>query len=293
MTIKDHALIVSLSICKPQMTQKDQKATIDAERANNAHGAGQYRKDLYPRSLIQPILTLESSARAYMASTTYPWNMGEYLLPTGRFMTFADRMGKFELEFNQAVTAFLNNWANVMAHAQATQGALFDPAAYPDLTDLRSDFRFRVSYRPVTDAADFRVSMQEDEIALLKAQAEVAAKESMDTLMREPLERLREVVAKLSEVASRADREVVNKRTGATEIRPPIFRDSVCDNIIDEINLLRDFAGVLPDDIMQLADAVQRAVPSPQALRDDPVARTTTKMQANNLLSAIDQLLED
>lgn len=293
MSIKNNALIVSLSIFKPQMTQKDHKATIDAERANDAHGAGQYRKDLYPKSLIQPILTIESSARAYIETTAYPWNRGEYLLPTARFMSFAERMGKYELEFNQAVTAFLNNWANVMDRAKESQGALFDPGAYPDLSQLKAQFRFRVAYRPVTDAGDFRVSMQEDEIALLKSQAEAAAKESMDALMREPLARLREVVARLAEVAAKSDREVVNKKTGAVEVRPPIFRDSVCDNIIDEINLLRDFAGVIPDDIMELADSVQRAVPSPQTLRDDPVARTTTHMQANNLLSAIDQLLED
>lgn len=293
MSIKNNALLVSLSIYKPQMTQKDYKATIDAEQANNAHGAGQYRKDLYPKSLIQPILTVESSARGYIMSTTYPWNYGEYLLPTARFMEFADRMGKYELEFNQAVTAFLNNWANVMDRAKEAQGALFDANAYPDLTQLRAEFRFKINYRPVTDAADFRVKLQEEEIALLQEQAEQAAQESMNLLMKEPLLRLREVVAKLAEVASRTDREVVNKRTGATEVRPPIFRDSVCDNIIEEINLLRDFAEVLPDHVKEIADAVQHAVPSPQAMRDDPTARATTRMQATNLLSAIDQLLED
>lgn len=293
MSIKDHALIVSLSIHKPQMTQKDHKATIDAEQANNAHGAGQYRKDLYPKQLIQPILTIESSARAYMETMSYPWNRGEYLLPTARFMDFADRMGKYELEFNQAVTAFMNNWANVMDRAKESQGALFDPNAYPDLTHLRAQFRFRVAYRPVTDATDFRVALEADEMQRLTEQAQQAVKESMDALMREPLARLREVVARLAEVAGKQDRKAINKRTGVEEVRPPIFRDSVCDNIIDEINLLRDFAGVIPDDILEVADAVRQAVPSPQVLRDDPVARTTTHMQATNLLAAIDQLLED
>ncbi len=293
MSIKNHALIVSLSICKPQMTQKDHKATGDAERANNAHGAGQYRKDLYPKSLIQPILTIESSARAYMETTAYPWNRGEFLLPTPRFMQFADRMGKYELEFNQAVTAFLNNWANVMNYAKVTQGALFDPNAYPDLSDLKNDFRFKVAYRPVTDHTDFRVAMQEEEIATLKAQAEANARESMDALMREPLTRLREAVARLAEIAAKSDRVVVNKKTGAEEVRPPIFRDSVCDNIIDEINLLRDFTGVLPDEIQTLADTIHSAVPSPQALRDDPDARAVAHKNATNLLAAIDDMLED
>ena len=45
MSIKNNAFLVSLTVNKPQMTQKDIKATADAEFANSAHGAGQYRKD--------------------------------------------------------------------------------------------------------------------------------------------------------------------------------------------------------------------------------------------------------
>ena len=35
-TLKDKALLVSLSVRKPQLTKKDYKATADAEIANNA-----------------------------------------------------------------------------------------------------------------------------------------------------------------------------------------------------------------------------------------------------------------
>ncbi len=293
MSIKDNALLVSLTVNKPQMTQKDQKATTDAERANDAHGAGQYRKDLYPKSLIQPILTVEGAARAYMESTTYMWTRGEYLLPTSRFMTFAERMAAYELEFNQTVTVFLNNWANVMDKAKLAQGALFDPGAYPDLTDLRNDFRFRVMYRPVVDAGDFRVQMQEEELSLLRQQVEEATRESMNAILRMPLERLKEVVAHLHEVTGRPDRKVINKRTGAEEIKPPIFRDSVCEKIIDEIALLHDFAEVLPPNVLAVAKTTANILPKPQDLRDDPEKRSVVNQQAQKLLSVIDNMLED
>ena len=214
MSIKDHALIVSLSVSKPQMTKKDDKATRDAESANNAHGAGQFRKDLYPKTLVQPIMQVESAARAYIESTTYPWTRGENLLPTAKFMDFTARIGKFELEFEQCVTAFLNNWSNVMMLAQNSQGGLFDPNAYPDLTDLRRSFRFRINYRPVTDMGDFRVSMQEEELSTLRQQVEEATKESMNAIMRAPLERLKQVVARLHDVTGKGEREIINKRTG-------------------------------------------------------------------------------
>lgn len=293
MSIKNHALLVSLSVSKPQMTKKDEKATVSAEVANNAYGAGQYRKDLYPKALVQPIMTVESAARAYIESTTYMWSRGEYLLPTAKFMEFTERIGKFQLEFDQCVTAFLNNWSNVMQQAQQRQGDLFDPTAYPDLSDLKNDFRFRVMYRPVTDAQDFRVAMQDDEMDALRVEVEQATKESMNNMLRAPLERLKDVVQKLHDVTGKTERETVNKKTGATEIKPPIFRDSVCENIAAEIDLLRAFADILPDNINDLAKTVVDVTPHPQQLRDNPDKRKEVNVQTAALLDSINSMLED
>jgi hypothetical protein len=293
MSIKNHALLVSLSVSKPQMTKKDDKATRDAESANNAHGAGQFRKDLYPKSLVQPILTVESSARAYIESVTYMWTRGEYLLPTAKFMEFTERIGKYQVEFDQCVTAFLNNWSNVMQQAQTSQGELFDANAYPDLTDLKSDFRFRVNYRPVTDAGDFRVQMQDDEMDALRAEVETATRESMNNMLRAPLERLKEVVQRLHEVTAKGDREVLNKKTGVIDLRPPIFRDSVVDNIMEEINLLHAFADVMPDNVLAIAKEIADTTPHPQQLRDNPVARQEVNTQTAALLNSINAMLEE
>lgn len=291
MSIKQHALLVSLSVSKPQLTQKDEKATYDAEVANAAANAGQYRKDLYPKHLIAPIVAVESSARAYMAGTTYPWARSADLLPTARFMDFADRMGKYELEFSQCVTAFLNNWNNVMREAQARQGNMFDASVYPDLTDLRAQFVFRVAYRPVTDVGDFRVAMQEDELSLLRETVERDMQASMAGMMQEPLKRLRGVVEKLAS-ATGNDRTKVDKKTGATVIAAPIFRDTLIDNITHEIRLLKDFADLLPDDIKQLAIvASDTCTPHPDGLRVDPELRRKTNINAKSLLAAIEELM--
>jgi hypothetical protein len=293
MSIKDHAILVSLTVNKPQMTVKDEKATRDVERANNAIDAGQFRKDLYPKALIQPISTVESSARAYMESRTYMWARGEFLLPSLRFMPFADRMAKYEVEFNQGVIAFLNNWANVMRRAQENQGALFDPSSYPDLSTLRAGFRMKVNYRPITDYGDFRVSMQEEELSALRSQVEQATTESMNTLLRSPLERLRKVVAHLHETTGKQDRTVVSKRTGQADVKAPIFRDSVVDNIIEEVAMLTELAVIMPPALMQLAEDIIEVTPSAETLRNDPVKRLLTHNESANLLTAIDSMLED
>ena len=115
----------------------------------------------------------------------------------------------------------------------------------------------------------------------------------MNAVLRAPLERLKEVVARLHEVTGRTDREIINKKTGAVEVRSPIFRDSVCENIAEEINLLHDFAGILPDDILSLAKTVADTTPHPQQLRDDPEKRKEVNIQTTALLASINSMLED
>jgi hypothetical protein len=291
MSIKNNALLVSFACGKPQLTKKDDKATHDAESANNAHGAGQFRKDLYPKHLIAPISAVESSVRAFIDSTTYPWSRGEYLLPTLRFMAFMDRVAKYEIEFNQAVTAFLNNWSNVMVQAQQSQGALFDASVYPDLSTLRDEFRFRVSLRPVTDTTDFRVKLSEEQMELLREKVEAEVQESTSRTMAEPLKRLREHIERLREVAAKPDRTTINKRTGYEEVKAPIFRDSVVDNIIEEIKLLREFDEILPQAMLDLADEIHDAVPGPNALRDSPEVRKSAVTISTSLLASIDEML--
>lgn len=290
MSIKDNALLVSLSITKPQLSAKDDKATGDAERANNAQGAGQYRKDLYPKHLIAPIQEVESEARIYMRSTTYPWSRGDSLLPATRFMQFADRMATYEVQFMQNVTAFLNNWANVQLAAQQAQGGLYDPGQYPDLSEIRNRFSFRVLYHPVTDTRDFRVQLQEQELERLRETTERQMVDALDDILKEPLRRLREVV---SAVATRTgtDRTVVTK-DGGIEVRAAVFRDSLIENLVEEIALLKDFAPMLPANVVALADEASTNLHvAPEALRTDPDLRKRVSVDAKKLLGAIEEML--
>ena len=293
MSIKDNALIVTLSVGKPQMTKTDERGTSAAERANNAHNAGNYRKNLYPQQLVKPLRAVESAARSYIESVTYPWARGEYLLPTVRFMEFAERIEKYEIEYSLCATAFLNNWANVMYQAKVQQGDMFDDNAYPDVSELKRRFKFIVNYKPVTDMSDFRVSIQDSERDKLTQVVESNTKQAMEDMMRAPLERLREVVAKLNETMIKPEREVLNSRKQIIEVKPPIFRDSVVDNIMHEITLLQDFADILPAEITNVATMATAVVHDPNMLRNSSDLRVQTHIDTSALLGEIDALLED
>ena len=292
MSLRENALLVSLTVRKPQMTVQDDKATRDAEDANNANGAGHYRKDLYPKNLMQPITTVESSARAYIDRMTYMWDRGRSLLPTASFMEFTQRIGQYELEFSQAVTAFLNNWNNVMHQAKSNQGGLFDASGYPDIDELRAGFKMRITYAPVPATNDIRVTMSEDALTILRSQVEEEITENMTAVLREPLERLRKTVARFNEAMGKEERVSVDKR-GIETVKPPIFRDSIVENIHEEITMLLTLADALPPQTVAFARNLAEKLPTPQALRDDTGKREEAHVNTKHLLTAIDSLLED
>lgn len=293
MSLKNNAMIVSLTVGKPQMTKTDMQATDIAETALNSKDAGHFRKELYPKRLMQPIKSVETAARTYMNTVAYTWDRGDFILPNTKFMVFAEEMAKYELQFDQCVTGFLQNWVNVLSEAEVTQGDMFDAADYPDVSELRRRFRFDINYKPVTDSSDFRISLQDEELSALKEKVEAQTKLQMEDLMREPLERLRAVVSRLHQTAGKEERAVLNPRTGKTEVKPPIFRDTVCENIVHEINLLKEFASILPEGIVELATSAAAKIPSAEVLRNSQVIRDKTVENTSDLLGAINALLED
>jgi len=284
------ALRVSLTVTKPQLTAKDDKATADAETANNAAGAGQYRKDLYPKHLIAPISQIETAARAYITAHTL-----DGILPTARFMDFAAAIAPYEVQFNQAVTVFLNNHVKVLSEAQRTQGALFDPSLYPDLTEMRQRFSWRLRYSPCADHskfADILAPMECAAQALLTDAIREQVAEEQTSLTLNALNKLRDSVGLLCSASQREDRAVVNKKTGGIDVRPPRIRSAVVDNITEAAALIDSYAQALPPTVPQLVDRARiLAATGVQCLKENPEARKVTHAASALLLADIDEMM--
>lgn len=270
-SLKDQAMLVSLNITKPQMTKKDKKATVDAEVANNASGAGAYVKRLFPKHLIDPIIQVENEARGYMYNYTLPWNKGLHLLPSTRYMEFAMQMRKHELAFSQAVTAFLNNYANVMVEAQKSQGQLFDASEYPDLSDLRERFSMRTRYFPIADTKDFRLEVEKEVMAEIRKEAEESMKDALAETMREPYRRLYEAVARIHTQCAKADSRIY---------------DSLMDNLDHLLDILPalNFAG--DKQLDELLEQCRETISvHPETLRTDPDIKASVAERAQTIMS--------
>ena len=160
-------------------------AAKDAARVNKHLLAG--RKEL---EVIQQHI---NAARTYVYESTLPWSdSGIRLLPTKNFMTFNERMGKFEQEFADLVNDFVDVYPSLITAQAMALGDMFDRSEYPSPQEVAHKFSFRVNYMPVPNAGDFRVDVGNEAQAELQKKLSALADERIALAMEDAKSRLKE-----------------------------------------------------------------------------------------------------
>lgn len=267
--IANRVLLVSLTVTKPQLTKTDKRGTRAAEDALMAAGAGNFVKRLYPKHLIDPIVQVESEARAYVTSCTRMWLKGVYMLPSSRYMTFAKQMGDYQLKFNQSVTAFMNNITNVMTEAQTAQGAMFDASEYPDLSHLRDQFSFTPRYFPFAEQGDFALDMDDEDLEHLRLQAKEQAISMYAESTAELYERLFKAVSRVVSV------------TSAEKVR---IHDSLMDSLTDLVEVLPELNITNDANLSSLIAEAKELIVDPNMLRASEDIVANVKEQAEDIM---------
>lgn len=234
--LEDMCVLVTIKSGKPQLTKKDRNATRAAEHEMNAQdGAGSYTKLLYPKPLIQPIVAAEQRVRNYVKSFCTVLDRNMWIAPK----SFRQRIyeGGYELingEYKLAVDAFLINYGQVLHAAQVQQGDMFDSSVYPNVSQVREQFRMDIKVWPM-----FRLnSLAVDEYgAMLEQQMETTLKNALADNMRDILGRMSEVVGSIaSKLHTKLNEDGKHAR----------FHDSLMENldhlleVVPELNFTKD-----------------------------------------------------
>lgn len=292
MSIKTKAVLVSCHITGPTKTKTDKQASEEVAASKNAaRKSTRVVNDLYPKHLISPIEKAEGRARNLLQTgPLYPWKRNQFLLPMEEFMEFATLAGEVELEHSQAVTAFMNNYLNVQAEAQADLGDMYDASVYPDATELRNQFTLVFEYDPVTDDRDFRVQVSEEEEAELRKKAGESAKRRYQRLAEQPAKALGATLEKLITKMLEPERPVMDKKTGTLkEMAAPIFRDTLFENVLSECDLILSFGDdiLLPEHVA-MARKIKAELPTPKSARSDKSVRDMIAHAAKQWLAELD-----
>ena len=231
MSIASSAVLVELniSVWPANKVDREMTETVNAN-ASAVRDASQTRKNLFAgTTLRKDIEKLAARIRLYHNQHTMPWaDKGQRLLPTKLFMEYKQTMNNYEAQFKQMCDNFFIAYPQLVNEAQTHLGTMYRATDYPDLTNVREKFGFRMAIDPIPESGDFRLDIATHDLEEIKQNYEAKFDERLAEAMRTPWERLHSVLTAMSEKLKDEDGEESKKR----------YHDSLVTNAVDLCGLL-------------------------------------------------------
>jgi hypothetical protein len=283
--IASASVLIDLSISVWTGRKKDKRASenVTATAGALTGVAGVIKKLLGDCAELDAVQKFAANVRNAHYSMTTPWSdLGMRLCPTVKYINgYELAMSEYQQEFWVLVEKFLTSYEWEIQNAQLKLGSLFNPDEYPTTSALRDKFKFRYAAMPMPTVGDWRLDVEAEAAASLKAQYESFFNEQYKKSMEDVWRRVHETITRMSEKLDyRGDED------------KKIFRDSLVSNVHEMITMLRDF-NVTGDPVMARAakelDAALEGV-TPEALREDAYLRAQTKRTVDEVRKTIDGL---
>jgi hypothetical protein len=274
-SISSSAMLVELniSVWTGRKFDKQVSAEIDTQKQTTTR-AGNYSKRLFAdEPIFDAIQKFAGNARTYHYHATMPWSdSGIRLLTTAMYFDYNKKISEMEMDFDNLVSNFINQYQVLVAKSQTKLGTLFDPNDYPDVMDVASKFRFSVKYAPVPDVGDWRVDVGNDAKQQLMESYVNYYSSNLEQAMREPWERMHEALKNMSIKLSGDKKQ--------------IFRDTLVGNVVELCDLMDKFNVTGDPKMKQAKVKIENALLgiTPDALREDDELRLDTKSKVDALL---------
>jgi len=238
MSISSSALLVELNISVWPASKLDREVTDKVNSdASAVRGASQTKKNLFAgTSLRKDISDFAARVRLYHNRHTLPWaDKGERMLPTALFMDYKQTMNGFEQTFNMMCDNFYIEYPRLVVEAPTNLGSMYKAEDYPDLTDVRLKFGFKRAVKPVPEAGDFRLDIPAYDLEEMRSEFMKQQENKLAEAMREPWDRLHEMLVGISEKLTDKDGEG-KKRYHDTLVSNPL---ELC-SLLTKLNVTND-----------------------------------------------------
>ena len=239
MSISSSAVLVELNISVWPASKLDREITDKVNTdASAVRGASQTKKNLFAgTSLRKDISDFAARVRLYHNKHTLPWaDKGERMLPTALFMDYKQTMNGFEQTFNMMCSNFFIEYPRLVAEAPTNLGTMYKAEDYPDLTDVMLKFGFRRAVKPLPESGDFRLDIPAHDLEEMKNDYEQQYSNRLVEAMREPWERLHEMLVGISKKLTDVEGDDSKKRYHDTLISNPI---ELCE-LLTKLNVTND-----------------------------------------------------
>jgi hypothetical protein len=202
--LKDRAIVVNVHISLWRARKQDKAVKMEIEDAHNVKDVGNFSKKLMKSSQLEAIYTKAGRIGSIYREMTLPWgDNGDRIITTDKYFEFLTKLGTESMEFDQLCDDFAYNaYVNQREKERERLKTLFKESDYPHPDLIRSRFKMKTVFSPLTDASDFRLSASDAVQQMLKDQLENELKERVTTANDEILDKIKDVVMKMYETLS-------------------------------------------------------------------------------------------
>lgn len=219
----------SVSVWTARKMDKAESAKVNADNGARGDVARVY-KDLLPDAAsLDKVQKYGGYFREWVKSRTLPWDTGTFIGQVSKHMDLMSEAGDKFREFWALYDTFEGEYAQAYENARFTMGALFNPADYPGIAEVKSKFHISLDVLPLPATEDFRIvdGMPQEEVDRLCSISEQAMIDKTKAAMDTAYERIFSVVSKMG---------VTLSQFGDKEIKK--FNDSLLGNIEDLIAVM-------------------------------------------------------
>ena len=279
MSISSSAVLVELNISVWPASKLDRDTTAQVNTdASAVVDAARVHKNLFAgTNLRKEIENFAAKVRLFHNQRTLPWaDKGERMLPTALFMEYKQTMNAYEQTFDAMCSSFFHAYPELVKDAPTHLGKMHRAEDYPELEEVKLKFGFRRTVKPVPEAGDFRLDIPANDLKEMRSEFIVQQDNKLAEAMREPWERLHEMLVGISKKLTDVEGDDSKKRYHDTLISNPI---ELCE-LLTKLNVTND--PKLEEARRQLEVAMVTA--DIEEIKEDADSRSELKSKVDDIL---------
>jgi hypothetical protein len=273
--ITQKAMLARLHISQWSARKNDKKVTEKVERDFEAVGSGRFNKILVAEEAVREVSKTANAARTFHYENTLPWgDDGSRILPAKNYMAYTGEMRSLKSAFESSVQVFLGSYQALVADSKERLKGMFNEKDYPEISKISEKYAFDVEIDPLPDEADFRVTLQEEEVEAIRRDIKKRSDIAYEEAMKDLWQRLYKGVSHMAEKLKDAD---------------GVFRNSLVNNLCDLCSILPRLNLSNSKELEEMRRKVEEELCrfDPEILRTDKVRRSEVAGQAASILDAM------
>lgn len=277
-SLKERAILVRLereNCWLGKRTDQSMKAEIEKRKGTSDHV--EVKRNLFPgcdQPLDQVFNAINHVDYVYRRRTL-PWLPGVNIIASPLFLQFTQAMNDAFTQLDRAKAELRNNWPDMVRQGIQNSKGTAHISEYPSIDDLDEMYQLHLTYYPVHDSSDWRVTLPHEVVEDIKQRLEDDNERRLATATNEIWHRLAKEI------------EAAWKNLNGAKLRPEwIERLRELAQSIPDLNLAND-----PD----LEDAAKRAEALTQddidTLKSDQQKKDSVRDKAEDLYNQLKEYI--